>query len=88
MALCCGCSTLLFLMVVVLCVSVCARSLFVCALNWHQKAVTRLKDAGRRQTRQTYSAHRTSQEGWDRLQPRRSPGETDSGFSTWKIMRE
>lgn len=25
---------------------------------------------------------------WDRLQPRRSPGETDSGFSTWKIMRE
>lgn len=74
MALCCGCGTLLFLMVVVLCVSVCARSLFVCALNWHQKAVTRLKDAGRRQTRQTYSAHRTSQEGLGQTPAETQPG--------------
>lgn len=56
----------------VLCV--CARSLFVCALNWHQKAATRRKDAGRIQIRQTYSAHRTSQERLGQTPAETQPG--------------
>lgn len=57
------------------CVCVCLLFFFY-VLNWHQKAVTRLKDAGRIQTHTEHilptGAHRRD---WDELQRRPSSGD-------------
>lgn len=75
-------------MAAVLCVCVCVHMcmcvvfFFFYVLNWHQKAVTRLKDAERIQTHTEHilptGVHRRD---WDKLQQRQSSGD-GVGFNT------